>query len=77
MGSLKRVSVDSLVIGKKYVVEIKGSFWNTNSPLTYIGTPFKNKREHYFSYGTLNDWKNNFGVCACKSNLKVYEKEGF
>lgn len=69
----KRVNVSDLVIGCRYVVSIKNSIWNTKEPLTYIGTPLSDKRKHYFSFGGLSDWDTNFGVCACKSQLIVFE----
>ena len=72
--NLFRISdFNSLVVGKRYIVEVKDSCWGKSNVL-YCGRPFKNKRELCFTYGdTVESWRTNWNISACKSNLKVWE----
>lgn len=67
--SLSRIrDFNSLIIGKHYYVSC--GIWS--GKMIYCGH-VHNKRQYTFTFGdTVESWKNNFNICACKSNLEVY-----
>lgn len=68
-----RITVDNLVIGKKYLID--QGFWG-KCKLLYCGTVKEGKRTKYrFTYGpTVESWVNNFNFVATKSNFKILEE---
>lgn len=73
MGKVKkiRVKIEDLEIGKEYYVEC--GIWQTLA--TFVCFETKGNRTYLrFTIGELENWKNQFGLHATKSNFKVYEK---
>ncbi len=67
---MKKVPFDQLVVGKKYYTVC--GIWTGCT--TFVGTFLHGKRtRYYFTYGSVDNWKNQFGHCALKSEIKVYE----
>lgn len=68
----ERVNFDNLVIGKKYYTEC--GVWR--GVTVYVGRFRVGKRiKYWFTYGSLEDYRINFGHFETKSNIKVYESE--
>ena len=67
---MKKVAFDNLVIGKEYYTEC--GIWR--GVTTFVGSVQAGKRIKYrFTYGSVDNWENQFGHCCNKSNIKVYE----
>lgn len=67
---MKKVTFDDLVVGQKYYVEC--GMWSGNT--VFCGSFLDGKRTKYrFTFGTLENWLNQWNIVSCKSNLKVYE----
>lgn len=67
---MKKVPFDQLVIGKQYYTEC--GIWKGRT--SFVGTLQVGKRIKYlFTYGSSDNWNNQFGHCALKSEIKVYE----
>lgn len=67
---MKKVPFDQLVVGKQYYTEC--GIWKGRT--TYVGTLQVGKRIKYqFTYGPVDNWQNQFGHRALKSEIKVYE----
>lgn len=61
---------ENLEIGKKYFVVC--GIWCANA--IYCGHVI-NKKEYTFTFGnSVNEWKNNFNISSCKSNIEVFEE---
>ena len=69
---MKKVPFDNLVIGNQYYTEC--GIWK--GVTTYVGTETIGKRTKYrFTYGSVDNWKKQFGHLETKSGIKVFEKE--
>lgn len=69
---MKKVPFENLVIGNQYYTEC--GIWKGIT--TYVGSQLIGKRTKYrFTYGSVDNWKNQFGHFETKSGIKVYEKE--
>lgn len=67
---MKKVPFDQLVVGNSYYTEC--GIWNGRT--TFVGTLKVGKRIKYrFTYGSVDNWQNQFGHCALKSEINVYE----
>ena len=67
---LKKVSFDNLEVGKKYYT--KCGIWHGFT--TFVGSYSVGKRIKYrFTYGDVDNWRNQFGHFCTKSAIKVYE----
>lgn len=65
-----KVAFKDLVIGKEYYTEC--GIWK--GVTTYVGAFQVGKRIKYrFTYGSADNWENQFGHFSTKSNIKVYE----
>lgn len=70
MKKLKKVNFDNLEVGKTYFVRC--GIWQGIT--TYVGPCVVGKRIKYrFTYGSVDNWKNQFGHLETKSGIKVYE----
>lgn len=69
---MKKVSFNDLVVGKKYYTVC--GIWRGTT--TFVGSFQCGKRTKYrFTYGTSDNWQNQFGHFCTKSNIEVYEIE--
>lgn len=69
---MKKVAFEDLVPGKEYYV--KCGIWSGNC--CFVGAvPYGSRFKYRFTYGPANNWINQYGLFAFKSNLTVYEKE--
>lgn len=67
---MKKVPFDRLEVGKEYYTEC--GIWKGRT--VFVGTLQVGKRIKYqFTYGSVDNWKNQFGHCALKSEIKVYD----
>jgi hypothetical protein len=71
---IKRVPFENLVIGKTYYTEC--GCWQGFT--TYVGAFQVGKRIKYrFTYGSADNWRNQFGHFETKSGIRVYEEEDY
>lgn len=69
---MKKVDFNELVVGKQYYTEC--GIWKGRT--TFVGAYQVGKRVKYrFTYGTVDNWENQFGHFETKSNIKVFELE--
>lgn len=68
-----KISVNDLVIGKRYLLDT--GFWG-RIKLLYCGIVKEGKRIKYrFTFGpTVESWICNFNFVACKSSFKVLQE---
>ena len=67
---MKKADFESLVPGKKYYVEC--GHWSGKATFVRIIQVGKRTKYH-FTYGTLENWHNQYGHIECKSAIKVFE----
>lgn len=69
---MKRVQFKDLEVGKRYFV--KCGIWQGNMMYCGLRSGWGSKiAKPFFTFGTLETWKENFNIHSAKSNIKVYE----
>ena len=69
---MKKVKFESLVPGSEYYVEC--GIWS--GFVIFVGAFPDGKRIKFrFTFGNIENWRNQFNIFSTKSNLKVMEKE--
>lgn len=67
---MKKANFEKLIVGKEYYVHC-GIY---KAIVTYVGSQLVGKRMKYrFTFGQVDNWKNQFNFFSTKSNLKVFE----
>ena len=71
MSKWKKVNVSQLVVGRRYFVEC--GIWT--GKVLFVRCEVSKTRKYYrFTFAdNVDDWKNDFGIIATKSKLKIFE----